>query len=102
MEAESVKKGLNDAISGGTTVAGYNSNTGTFAYAKGIQITEAQSQIDGWVKLIDKATKGVDLENIEWAKPQLATALAAQKKQKRTMLKIIKHGKMQWQLMMKV
>ena len=51
----------------------------TFAYAKSIQITEAQSQIDGWVKLIDKATKGVDLENIEWAKPQLATALAAQK-----------------------
>lgn len=79
VEAESVKKGLNDAISGGTTVAGYNSNTGTFAYAKGIQITKAQSQIDGWVKLIDKATKGVDLENIEWAKPQLATALAAQK-----------------------
>ena len=79
VEAESVKKGLNDAISGGTTVACYNSNTGTFAYAKGIQITEAQSQIDGWVKLIDKATKGVDLENIEWAKPQLATALAAQK-----------------------
>ena len=70
---------MNDVILGGTTVAGYNSNTGTFAYAKGIQITEAQSQIDGWVKLIDKATKGVDLENIEWAKPQLATALAAQK-----------------------
>ena len=79
VEDESVKKGLNAAISGGTTVAGYNYNTGTFAYAKGIQITEAQSQIDGWVKLIDKATKGVDLENIEWAKPQLATALAAQK-----------------------
>ena len=79
VEAESVKKGLNDVIPSGTTVAGYNSNTGTFAYAKGIQITEAQSQIDGWVKLIDKATKGVDLENIEWAKPQLATALAAQK-----------------------
>ena len=77
VEAESVKKGLNDA--GGTSVIGYNSNTGTFAYAKGVQITEAQSQIDGWVKLIDKATKGVDLENIEWAKPQLATALAAQK-----------------------
>ena len=79
VEAESVKKGLNDVIPSGTTVAGYNSSTGTFAYAKGIQITEAQSQIDGWVKLIDKATKGVDLENIEWAKPQLATALAAQK-----------------------
>ncbi|WP_291574414.1 hypothetical protein [Bacteroides sp.] len=78
VEAE-IKNGLNDVILGGTTVAGYNSNTGTFAYAKGIQITEAQSQIDGWVKLIDKATKGVDLENIEWAKPQLATALAAQK-----------------------
>ena len=79
VEAESVKKGLNDVIPSGTTVAGYNSSTGTFAYAKSIQITEAQSQIDGWVKLIDKATKGVDLENIEWAKPQLATALAAQK-----------------------
>lgn len=78
VEAE-IKNGLNDVIPGGTTVVGYNSNTGTFAYAKGIQITEAQSQIDGWVKLIDKATKGVDLENIEWAKPQLATALAAQK-----------------------
>ena len=78
VEAE-IKKGLNDVIPSGTTVAGYNSTTGTFAYAKGIQITEAQSQIDGWVKLIDKATKGVDLENIEWAKPQLATALAAQK-----------------------
>ena len=79
VEAESVKKGLNDVIPSGTTVAGYNSSTGTFAYAKSIQITEAQSQIDGWVKLIDKATKGVDLENIEWAKPQLATALATQK-----------------------
>lgn len=78
VEAE-IKNGLNDVIPSETTVAGYNSNTGTFAYAKGIQITEAQSQIDGWVKLIDKATKGVDLENIEWAKPQLATALAAQK-----------------------
>lgn len=78
VEAE-VKKGLNDVIPSGTTVAGYNSSTGTFAYTKGIQITEAQSQIDGWIKLIDKATKGVDLENIEWAKPQLATALAAQK-----------------------
>ena len=79
VEAESVKKGLNDAIPNGTTVAGYNSSTGTFAYVKGIQVTEAQSQIEGWVKMIDKATKGVDLENIEWAKPQLATALAAQK-----------------------
>lgn len=78
VEAE-IKNGLNDVIPSETTVAGYNSNTGTFAYAKGIQITEVQSQIDGWVKLIDKATKGVDLENIEWAKPQLATALAAQK-----------------------
>ena len=79
VDAEGVNKVLNDVIPSGTTVAGYNSSTGTFAYAKSIQITEAQSQIDGWVKLIDKATKGVDLENIEWAKPQLATALAAQK-----------------------
>ena len=78
VEAE-IKKGLNDVIPSGTTVAGYNSSTGTFAYGKDILITEAQNQIDGWVKLIDKATKGVDLENIEWAKPQLATALAAQK-----------------------
>ena len=78
VEAE-MKNGLNDVIPSGTTVAGYNSNTGTFAYGKDILITEAQNQIDGWIKLIDKATKGVDLENIEWAKPQLATALAAQK-----------------------
>lgn len=78
VEAE-IKNGLNDVIPSGTTVAGYNSNTGTFAYGKDILITEAQNQIDGWIKLIDKATKGVDLENIEWAKPQLATALAAQK-----------------------
>ena len=78
VEAE-IKKGLNDVIPSGTTVAGYNSCTGTFAYGKDILITEAQNQIDGWIKLIDKATKGVDLENIEWAKPQLATALAAQK-----------------------
>ena len=78
IEAE-IKKGLNDVIPSGTTVAGYNSSTGTFAYGKDILITEAQNQIDGWIKLIDKATKGVDLENIEWAKPQLATALAAQK-----------------------
>lgn len=78
VEAE-IKNGLNDVIPSGTTVAGYNSNTGTFAYDKDILITEAQNQIDGWIKLIDKATKGVDLENIEWAKPQLATALAAQK-----------------------
>lgn len=78
VEAE-IKNGLNDVIPSGTTVAGYNSSTGTFAYGKDILITEAQNQIDGWIKLIDKATKGVDLENIEWAKPQLATALAAQK-----------------------
>ena len=78
VEAE-IKKGLNDVIPSGTTVAGYNSSTGTFAYGKDILIIEAQNQIDGWIKLIDKATKGVDLENIEWAKPQLATALAAQK-----------------------
>lgn len=78
VEAE-IKKGLNDVIPSGTTVAGYNSSTGTFAYGKDILITEAQNQIDGWIKLIDKATKGVDLENIEWAKPQLAAALAAQK-----------------------
>lgn len=78
VEAE-IKKGLNDVIPSGTTVAGYNSSTGTFAYGKDILITKAQNQIDGWIKLIDKATKGVDLENIEWAKPQLATALAAQK-----------------------
>lgn len=78
VEAE-IKKGLNDVIPSGTTVAGYNSSTGTFAYGKDILITEAQNLIDGWIKLIDKATKGVDLENIEWAKPQLATALAAQK-----------------------
>lgn len=78
VEAE-IKKGLNDVIPSGTTVAGYNSSTGTFAYGKDILITEAQNQIDGWIKLIDKATKGVDLENIEWAKPQFATALAAQK-----------------------
>ena len=78
VEAE-IKKGLNDVIPSGTTVAGYNSSTGTFAYGKDILITEAQNQIDGWIKLIDKATKGVDLENIEWAKPQLATALAAHK-----------------------
>lgn len=78
VEAE-IKKGLNDVIPSGTTVAGYNSSTGTFAYGKDILITEAQNQIDGWIKLIDKATKGVDLENIEWVKPQLATALAAQK-----------------------
>ena len=78
VEAE-IKKGLNDVIPSGTTVAGYNSSTGTFAYGKDILITEAQNQIYGLIKLIDKATKGVDLENIEWAKPQLATALAAQK-----------------------
>lgn len=81
VEAESVKKGLNDAIPTGTTVDGYNSSTGIFSYtyAKGALITKAQSQIDGWIKLIDEATKGVDLENIEWARPQLTTALAAQK-----------------------
>jgi len=45
----------------GPTVAGYNSSTGTFAYAKSIQITEAQSQIDGWVKLIDKATSQISV-----------------------------------------
>lgn len=82
VEAESVRKGLNDAIPAGTTVDGYNSSTGIFSYtyAKGALITKAQGKIDGWIKLIDEATKGVDLENIEWAKPQLTTALAAQKK----------------------
>ena len=76
VEAESVKNGL-DAAASGATVTGYTN--GTFSYAKDIEITTAQKNIDGWIKLIDKATEGVDLENIEWAKPQLTEAIAAQK-----------------------
>lgn len=86
VEAESVKTGLNTAA-GTTTVEGYDKSTGTFSYAKDVLITKAQSQIDGWVKLIDKATEGVDLENIEWAKPQLATTIAAQKEAEDTYAK---------------
>ena len=90
VEAE-IKKGLNDVIPSGTTVAGYNSSTGTFAYGKDILITEAQNQIDGWIKLIENGP------NHNWLQ-----LLQHKKKQKRTILKIIKHGKMKWQLMMKV
>lgn len=86
VEAESVKTGLNTAANG-TTVAGYNQSTGTFSYAKEKKITEIQTQIDGWIKLIDTATEGVDLENIEWAKPQLELANAAQKEAETTYAK---------------
>lgn len=86
VEAESVKEGLNTAANG-TTVEGYNQSTGTFSYAKEKKITEIQTQIDGWIKLIDTATEGVNLENIEWAKPQLELANAAQKEAETTYAK---------------
>ena len=72
---QSILKGLNDAfdgISGG--VAGYNKSTGEFSYAKTVLVTKAQEQIDGWNKLIDAATQGIDLEDLAWSKLEVVKA----------------------------
>ena len=74
---QSILKGLNDAfdgISGG--VAGYNKSTGEFSYAKTVLVTKAQEQIDGWNKLIDAATQGIDLEDLAWSKLEVVKAEA--------------------------
>ena len=72
---QSILKGLNDAfdgISGG--VAGYNKSTGEFSYARTVLVTKAQEQIDGWNKLIDAATQGIDLEDLAWSKLEVVKA----------------------------
>ena len=72
---QNILKGLNDAfdgISGG--VAGYNKSTGEFSYAKTVLVTKAQEQIDGWNKLIDAATQGIDLEDLAWSKLEVVKA----------------------------
>lgn len=61
-----------DGISGG--VAGYNKSTGEFSYAKTVLVTKAQEQIDGWNKLIDAATQGIDLEDLAWSKLEVVKA----------------------------
>lgn len=67
-----------DAAVGATSVAGYTKG-GTFAYAKGEDITAAQGKLDAWNNLIDVATKGIDLEDLEWSKITLEKAKTAQK-----------------------
>lgn len=71
----SIVAGLNAAAI--TPVAGYLN--GTFTYAKGELITDAQGKLDAWNSLIDVATKGIDLENLEWSKIALEKAKTAQK-----------------------
>ena len=82
---QSILKGLNDAfdgISGG--VAGYNKSTGEFSYAKTVLVTKAQEQIDGWNKLIDAATQGIDLEDLAWSKLEVVKADAEATKSNET------------------
>ena len=74
---KSIVAGLNAATSSVVGLTGYSG--GTFTYAKGILITDAQKAIDGWNKLIDVATKGINLEELEWSKLEVEKAKAAQK-----------------------
>lgn len=74
---KSIIEGLNAAVSSVEGLTGYTA--GTFTYGKNIYITEAQKTIDGWNKLIDVATKGINLEELEWSKLEVEKAKAAQK-----------------------
>ncbi|WP_320980267.1 hypothetical protein [Bacteroides sp.] len=74
---KSIIEGLNAAVSSVEGLTGYTA--GTFTYEKNIYITEAQKTIDGWNKLIDVATKGINLEELEWSKLEVEKAKAAQK-----------------------
>ena len=74
---KSIVAGLNAAVSSVAGLSGYNA--GTFTYAKGILITDAQKSINGWNKLIDAATKGINLEELEWSKLKVDQAKADQK-----------------------
>ena len=72
---QSILKGLNDAFDGiSDGVDGYNKSTGEFSYAKTVLVTKAQEQIDGWNKLIDAATQGIDLEDLAWSKLEVVKA----------------------------
>ena len=73
---QSILKGLNDAFDGIGGVVGYNKSTGEFSYAKTVLVTKAQEQIDGWNKLIDVATQGIDLEDLAWSKLEVVKAEA--------------------------
>ena len=74
---QSILKGLNDAFDGiSDGVDGYNKSTGEFSYAKTVLVTKAQEQIDGWNKLIDVATQGIDLEDLAWSKLEVVKAEA--------------------------
>lgn len=74
---QSILKGLNDAFDGiSDGVDGYNKSTGEFSYAKTVLVTKAQEQIDGWNKLIDAATQGIDLEDLAWSKLEVVKAEA--------------------------
>lgn len=74
---QSILKGLNDAFDGiSDGVDGYNKSTGEFNYAKTVLVTKAQEQIDGWNKLIDAATQGIDLEDLAWSKLEVVKAEA--------------------------
>lgn len=74
---QSILKGLNDAFDGiSDGVDGYNKSTGEFNYAETVLVTKAQEQIDGWNKLIDAATQGIDLEDLAWSKLEVVKAEA--------------------------
>lgn len=74
---QSILKGLNDAFDGiSDGVDGYNKSTGEFNYANTVQVTKAQELIDGWNKLIDAATQGIDLEDLAWSKLEVVKAEA--------------------------
>lgn len=81
---KSISAGLDKAFDQTTDgVEGYTKG-GKFAYAKDILIVNAQKQIDGWAALVDKATKGINLEDIEWSKGEVAKAKAESEKADKT------------------
>ncbi len=69
---ESILEGLRKAVGDG--VDGYDPSTGKFSYSKDVLVTDAQKKIDGWNKLIDAATKGIDMENLEWSELEVKKA----------------------------
>ena len=80
-----------DGISGG--VAGYNKSTGEFSYAKTVLVTKAQEQIDGWNKLIDAATQGIDLEDLAWSKLEVVKQMLKQQKRMKLTMLTIRRGR---------
>ncbi len=82
---QSILEGLNNVLLGiSDGVAGYDPSTGEFSYAKTVLVTDAQKMIDGWNKLIDAATQGINTEDIAWSELELNKAKAEKEKAQET------------------